>query len=369
MLVTHGCSDPTRHADATLFAAAQRLAALLGVEFAGPFEQYRGGRASGTAGVGRLYHLPRATLSGLERVTTLGLRGESDLFGGWVPFDFMATKAIVHPLVAGAAHMPEGWPAGLAESVAGSTLRGFTAFSPGDAETAGRELLGGGAVRLKAVHADGGREQVVARSPAELDDAVALFRAGDGLRDALVLEENLTDVTTYSIGQVRVGGTVASYCGTQSLTQSNSGATVYGGSALLVVRGGYAALLSRPLTRDMRRAVACARRFDRRVATRIPGLFASRRNYDVAIGRDAGGTHRVGLLEQSWRAGGATGAELAALEVFMAEPRVVAVRTRTVERYGIQPAPPPGATVYFHGHDPAAGPLTKYAIVEERYLA
>jgi len=42
-----------------------------------------------------------------------------------------------------------------------------------------------------------------------------------------VLEEELGDVTTYSVGQVRVAGLVASYCGTQSLTTDNSGATVY----------------------------------------------------------------------------------------------------------------------------------------------
>ena len=38
----------------------------------------------------------------------------------------------------------------------------------------------------------------------------------------------------------------------------------------------------------------------------------------------------------------------------------------SVERYGEQPLPPDGAGVYFRGHDPIEGLLTKYAIVDER---
>jgi hypothetical protein len=54
-----------------------------------------------------------------------------------------------------------------------------------------------------------------------------------------VLEEDLAGVTTYSVGQVRVAGLVASYCGTQRLTPDNTGEAVYGGSELLVARRGF----------------------------------------------------------------------------------------------------------------------------------
>ena len=43
----------------------------------------------------------------------------------------------------------------------------------------------------------------------------------------------------------------------------------------------------------------------------FPGLFASRCNYDVVTGADGVGKHHSGVLEQSWRAGGASGAEIA----------------------------------------------------------
>src|SRR5689334_15227524 len=96
----------------------------------------------------------------------------------------------------------------------------------------------------------------------------------------------------------------------------------------------------------------------------FPGLFASRRNYDVAQGWDARGQWHSGVLEQSWRIGGASGAEIAALELFRAEPARQAVRTSAVEVYRINQAVPPHAIIYFSGTDERAGPMTKYAVVE-----
>ena len=135
----------------------------------------------------------------------------------------------------------------------------------------------------------------------------------------LVLEENLTAVTTYSVGQVRVADLTATYYGSQRLTTDNGGDEVYGGSDLVVVRGDFDALVQLPLPESIRVAVEQARTYD--AATSVfPGMFASRRNYDVAQGVDARGQWRSGVLEQSWRIGGATGAEIAALEAFRADP-------------------------------------------------
>ena len=93
------------------------------------------------------------------------------------------------------------------------------------------------------------------------------------------------------------------------------------------------------------------------------GLFASRRNYDVAEGVDAAGEHRCGVLEQSWRIGGASGAEVAALMAFRDDPSLAVVRASSVEVYGSDVSPPADATVYFQGLDAHAGPLTKYFVL------
>ena len=167
-----------------------------------------------------------------------------------------------------------------------------------------------------------------------------------------MLEENLVEVTTHSVGQVRVAELVASYHGTQRLTPDNHGEQVYGGSDLLRRARRFEALLRLDLTPEARLAVAQAQTYDAGATAEFPGFFASRRNYDVAQGSDAQGRRRSGVLEQSWRLGGASGAEIAALEAFRADPELRSVRASTVELYGEGHTPPPRADGLFSGHRP-----------------
>jgi hypothetical protein len=176
---------------------------------------------------------------------------------------------------------------------------------------------------------------------------------------------NLTDVTTYSVGQVRVGGMLATYAGTEGATLDTSGGVeVYGGSDLLVMRGDFDNLLGLDLAPEVRLAVAQARVYDAAAMQEFPGLLASRRNYDVVRGLDAEGRFCSGVLEQSWRIGGASGPEVAALAAFQADPTVCAVRAWCVEVFGPSEDPPPGAIVHFRGVDDSLGPLTKFTMVE-----
>ncbi|MGI4747235.1 MAG: DUF3182 family protein, partial [Janthinobacterium lividum] len=70
----------------------------------------------------------------------------------------------------------------------------------------------------------------------------------------------------------------------------------------------------------------------------------------------------TGVLEQSWRIGGASSAELAALDAFRADPMLRAVRASSFEAYGIV-APPSDAVIYFQGVDDRIGPMSRYATV------
>ncbi|WP_366919373.1 DUF3182 family protein [Variovorax ginsengisoli] len=69
------------------------------------------------------------------------------------------------------------------------------------------------------------------------------------------------------------------------------------------------------------------------------------------------------MLEQSWRVGGPTGAEVAALEVFKSQPKRSLVRASCFEVFG-EPELPPGARVNYSGDDPGVGRLTKYSFVD-----
>lgn len=358
VVLTHGIVDNGGHEAATHRVKAVRVAALLDLSYRGACERGEPFASS--------YLIPRAPLSGRSVAAKFAIRSEADLLGGWVPRHWMASKAIMHPLLSAEATAPSGWSRRLGKNAVPLTLRGITAFSPQDAMAAGRLLLQDGPVRIKPTGADGGRGQIVAHTVAQLQRAVAGFRNGAGLSDILVLEENLEDVVTYSVGQVRLPGHTVSYCGTQSTTLNNDGAEAYGGSMLFVVRGGFERLMARSLPDEIRSAITKAVAFDALCDRHIPGLIASRRNYDVACGTAADGSRRTGVLEQSWRVGGATGAEIAALEVFAREPRIAAVHARTVEIYGHDALPPKGATLYYRATDPVVGPLTKYTCVEEK---
>jgi len=339
---------------------ARRLADLKGYAFAGEYDP-----SSGYAG--RRYFVPSDTLPGAT-ATALGIGGEHDLFGGVVPSGFVATKVITHQLVEPDAAAPPGWSHEFGSRVRDAVLSGFSAFTREDARRAGLRLLERGPARTKPARGTAGRDQTVISGMAELEVVLGATDPVELSRHGLVIEENLTGVVTYSVGQVRVAGFVATYYGTQRLTTDNRGEAVYGGSDLVVARGGFEPLLGLGLPDEARLAVSKARVYDAAAFELFPGLFASRRNYDVARGLDSRGRQRTGVLEQSWRAGGASAAEIGALEAFRAEPTLDAVRASTFEAYGGS-RPPPDATVYFHGVDERIGPVSRYAIVEPYYGA
>jgi Protein of unknown function (DUF3182) len=378
-LAFHRCNPGSRSRDhdiASKMAVARAIAELLGLHFAGELAEdledagtasadlhATGTPAGGTAARAPMpYLVPSETLDPAT-AARLGIRTEQDFFGGVVPWPFVGSKVITHPLVANNAAAPEGWSPDFCDAVAAVVLPGHAAFSLADARLAGERLLAAGPVRLKEAGGVGGTGQYVVHDNNELEarlqslDTVALASEG------VVLERNLDEVQTLSVGQVRVGPWLASYCGHQRTTPNHHGEQVYGGSELTVVLGDYEALLGMPLDDWVRTAVEQARVYDLAARRCYPGLLASRCNYDVAQGLDAAGQWRSGVLEQSWRIGGASGAEIAALQAFKDHPGWHWVRASTHECYAEAVSLPPGARQLYDGEDAHVGRLVKYVQV------
>jgi hypothetical protein len=312
-------------------------------------------------GIGLLY-IPYDTLDAAT-AHRLGIHRPTDLFGGIVPRSFVATKVITHALVSSDAEAPDGWNAAMGQQLAGMVLPGFSAFSVADARRAGRLLLDTGPVRVKAPMSKGGLGQVVIDDLDELD--AFLERCSTTLSESgVVLETNLTRVQTCSVGQIMLDGVYLSYVGTQRLTRDNLGREVYGGSTLNVARGDFTMLLQSSMVPAARYALQQACTYHRAAHEAYPELIATRCNYDVVQGEDASGRWCSGVLEQSWRVGGATGAELAAYAALLADSSRQTVRASTYEVYGGQIRPPKDAEIYFDGDDSSVGPLLKYARVE-----
>lgn len=310
------------------------------------------------------YLIATDTIIGADQAHALGVNDEDDLFGGVAPYEFMPTKAITHSLCASDCRAPPGWSHEFTRYVEQVVLHGYTAFSFADALRAGNMLLPYGSVRIKPVNGKAGRGQTVARNADELKIALLKLDIEELARYGVVIEEHLEQVRTYSVGQVRVGNLTASYVGTQRLTKDNNGDEVYGGSELIVTRGDYPALFLLSLTPDMMLAVAQAQLYDRAAALAYPGFFASRRNYDIACGKDARGRNRCGVLEQSWRPGGASAAEIVALEALHARPDLQTVKAATLEMFGSDEAAPSCAIELFNGEDSEIGHIRKYVMLK-----
>jgi len=357
LVVLYGGEEDARHEQETRAEIARELAVLKQFDFDGRFDPRKHD--------GHPCYFVAAQTLDRETARGLGIRHEHDIFGGVVPHLFVATKVIAHPLVDDGAFAPDGWSAQLGASAGDTVLDGFSAFTRKDALRGGTQLLTDGPVRLKLPHGRAGRDQHVVKTPAELAERVDELDEKELATNGIVLEQNLDDVVTYSVGQVRVEDTLISYVGTQRLTRDNRGEEVYGGTTLIAVRGDYDALLKREIPDPAREAIAKTRVFDGFVVDAYKNMFASRRNYDVAQGRDAAGRERIGVLEQSWRIGGASGAELAVLTTLRRDSRVASVRASSYEIHGRDVAVPSHAKVYFDGEDDKMGRLVKYTVVDE----
>lgn len=349
-------TPPSRHESVTRTLIAAKLAALKGFEFAGDYDPAH--RYSGP-----LYFVPSDTLIASELAQKVAIRNHHDLFGGVVPYPFAATKTITHPLVSAEAFAPEGWSPEFARNVQDVVLFGFSGFTPADLRRAAARVLARGRARVKPARGIGGRGQTVITSIADLDALLETIDPAELALYGAVIEQNFDQIETYSVGQTFVADLLATYYGRQLLTKDNRGANVYGGSDLMVVRGNYDDLLTLELPLEARLAIKNARTYEAAAARAFAGWLASRRNYDVAQVVDHDGCRSCGVLEQSWRIGGASAAEIAALEAFRADPSLRSVRATCIESYGEHPVPP-DAVVYFRGVDDQVGHIIKYSEVK-----
>ncbi|MVV50537.1 DUF3182 family protein [Pseudomonas sp. PB120] len=357
LVVAHSVrGEAPLHEIETNRALARWLAQIVGLKYGGSYDpELHSGRD--------LYLLPTQTLVGAAAARQFGVKGPEDLWGGYVDHDFICTKAISHGLYNKNAVAPQGWSSLFSERVRDVVLDGLSVFSLDDARPAAEQLLRSGPIRIKPIHACAGRGQEVIQSLDQFDailarpDAKALFTEG------VVLEQDLDKVITHSVGQSFIGDSVLSYCGDQYLTEDAHGEQVYGGSNLLVVQGSYHDLLKLELPEEVQLAIRQAQVFDAAADEAYPGFYASRRNYDIAQGLDNNGQQRSGVLEQSWRMGGASSAEVAALQSFVNDPGMRAIRVSSVETYIDQPLPADAIEVY-RGPAENSDFLLKYVTVK-----
>lgn len=281
---------------------------------------------------GSPYLLPIDTLLANE-AKTLGIESVHDLYGGVVPYDFVKTKVLSHPLSHSSYTAPEGWDYDLGQKLMPYTLKGYSAFSVQEAFWTARGFIHEGPIRIKFAYAKASHDQFVCNHYQEVTDLLLQSRFEPLLEQGVVIEENLTNTTTYSVGQTQVAGILISYVGEQRQVPNHEQLPTYGGTHLFAVRGSYEELIEAVNTPVLVRAIRLAQNYEQCIQVAFPAWYASRRNYDVIHGTAWDGSDRLGVLEQSWRMGGASMAELLAIEAFLHNPALASVQAWTKERY------------------------------------
>ena len=344
----------SRSADAACLAhTAERIARLLQYD-------YGGARSPVPDPQQHVYFVPDHTLTAVE-AERLGVRTERDLFGGVVPHAFVATRAATHAPVSADAEVPHNWSYALARILAGCVLRGHSAFSSTDARMAAQRLLRSGPVRLNCGETETSRDMLCDMD--EFDEALSGIAGIDIATHGVVVEQALSEQTTYVVGRARVASETVSYVGTRRAACIESGRATHAGSDLAVVPGDFTALGCVGLSADAREAVLKAARYDEAISHAYRSSFASRRSYDVLLGHDRHGTQRMGVRGPSWRVAAESPAEIAAMAAFRDVSGLRCLRAATYEAVGRVDVPP-DAMVYYRGSDADTGVLTKYCTID-----
>src|SRR5262249_55992603 len=110
---------------------------------------------------------------------------------------------------------------------------GYAVFNLDGGRVAARRLLELGPIRIKEPLAAGDKGQAVAATIEQVNTFLETFDAAEIAVHGLVLESNLRDVTTVSIGQITIDDMTIAYHGKQRVAINNEGSPTYGGSNLL----------------------------------------------------------------------------------------------------------------------------------------
>lgn len=343
----------SRHVVASVEAIAARLAKLTGARL--------GSTAQHFDDADRTFFVPTFSLIRQSHPEL----DANQFWGGCVDQEFMTTKLATHPAWAEEDALPTGWKPQFARDLEGAALIGFSVFSYDHAARAGAFLLDKRKIRLKDPYASGGKKQSVVQNNHELEAFLRSLPESDFSR-GMVIEEDIENSSTYSVGQISLTGLTMSYLGRQYSANDRSGESVYAGSRLYVVRGDWEALRTRLRMPVAHRIIESARRYDS-AAEQHFGLVASRKNYDVLVGPVTEDGFCCGVLEQSWRVGGASPAEILALEALTADNSVSALKVVVRETYGAAPQLAADDFVVYAGEDDQGQPLHKYARIEKLY--
>lgn len=257
----------------------------------------------------------------------LGVTSQNQIFGSVIE-PIYAEKSIFHPLInkpeVAPRNFPHKFPKQLFESKA--TLPGYTVFCLDDALSAFELLkLQGVVVRLKDPQGSSGTKQLIVASRTEVEEFVKSIDPSKLKALGLVLESNLINssdpkaaLRAYSAGWTVIDGKIYSYIGEQMFGETGT-VDRYLGTKLYMVRGTTNNLIDFAKEKKLQSILQCLSKVKRAMVF-LPYLIGSRINFDFLVGipetlpANRYIKERTYVVEQSFRVGGATPAELLGIQ-------------------------------------------------------
>lgn len=278
---------------------------------------------------GKAYFVPFAAVHA-DLARERGVSGIGDLNGGVVRHLEHADKAILHMLPSRDAQRPPWYSPRFAQSVQDVALPGYTAFTIEDAVQAyGLMRSDGLTVRLKDPSNTGGLGQHFIGDEADLASILAQYDTKLA-KTGIVLEADLHNPATVSIGYVNIDGAIYTWHG-RPYDVNHDGMTRFGGNELTVVRGGLDMLRKHAKSPHDQLAVDQARRvFD---AYSLLGTTISRATLDIVQGTSCSGTFLSGVTDPSLRPSASSAGEIRAIEALTENPEAMMVKTKLTYDY------------------------------------
>jgi hypothetical protein len=255
------------------------------------------------------YQIPSSTIT-LSEAERRGVRSVDDLYGVAIGVnDIPGSKVSLHRVIGSS---PHGYSRSVANSLTerGLVLPGYSVFNIESAQLAFQALHNDDySVRLKDPRqSDSGGQWVV---ECETDLLDVLQRLPELGTHGVVLESNLSDTSTLSMGSVIIDGVCYSFLARQ-FDVKHLGKTRFGGGQVTFYQCELSDLADNVDDEYLKVAIEKASSAHDVFSQYEP--IASRFSYDVLTGVASNGNMLSGVSDQTFRVGGYTPAEVLAIE-------------------------------------------------------
>ena len=270
------------------------------------------------------FYVPAKTLP-ISIAENLGIVTSEDLYGGVVEHAIFATKSVLHPTLYSNSPAPGIYPRNFASVLTerNLVLPGYTTFDSSQQEAFQifnllREQ--GFVVRLKEPDQSDGDGQAVISDTQYLRNLLDRYPGEVIFQKGLILETNVQNGKTVSIGQTSITGKDYTHIAFQKDIRQN-GRTIYGGATMMIFKGNLENLIQNyAFDPDVTIALKQSYQIHQAYGELDPKL--SRASYDVLQGFDSKGNFLSGVTDQTFRLGGSSPAEVLAIEYLNNKPDI-----------------------------------------------